>query len=292
MQKIADILQQVKRELDQTGDNYTKHELFQKARGRLQANAPPVLIPSVHDRFREAECPTCRDIGRVVLDVDAEHPDFGKSFPCPDCHGATGGKDPVTYKLEKSEFGNVARGKEFSNFKLRNGTKEAYEAARQFGEGDCSSFYFLVLLGRNGTGKTHLAVAAGRQLIRQGANPRFIRSDDLLLTIKVAPKDQLEERIFTWKYCDALILDDWGQEDRNEWALPVIESILISRFEEYRPTLITSNLNTQAIADKETGFPRLYSRFCEAGRSRMIVVDAADYRQRGKPDDNKRGGRS
>lgn len=283
MQRIFDILRQVKRDLDMEGADYSNHDLYQKARERIGVNTSPILIPSVRDRFQEAECPTCHDIGRVMPNLPLEHPNFGKSVPCPDCYRATGGKDPVSYKLEKSEFGPVAKGKEFSNFKLLSGTKEAYEAARQFGEGDCSDFYLLILFGRNGCGKTHLAAAAGRNLIRQGAVPRFTRSDDMVLSLKSAmQRQELEQHANMWKRCDVLVLDDWGMEDATDWARATIESILIGRFEEYRPTLITSNINPRAIADKETGYPRLYSRFSESGRAKMIVINAADYRQKGK----------
>jgi len=231
----------------------------------------------------EAECPTCCDIGWVIPAENAEDPNkpnFGKAVVCPDCRGATGGKDPTNYRLEKSDLGRVGKGKEFANFTPVSGTAEAYHAAKRFAEGDFQGFYFLVLLGGNGCGKTHLAVAAGRELIRRGANPKFRRSNELLLELKQAMRrDALEEELGSWKDCDTMILDDWGTEDATDWARSVVEDVLISRFEERRPTIITSNVREEAIADKEVGYPRLYSRFREKGRSKLIVMDAPDYRR-------------
>ena len=50
--------------------------------------------------------------------------------------------------------------------------------------------------------------------------------------------------------CDVLVLDDLGKEDATEWSVGTVFSVLDARYEDMRPTIVTSNYAPGALADR------------------------------------------
>ena len=50
--------------------------------------------------------------------------------------------------------------------------------------------------------------------------------------------------------CDVLVLDDLGKEDATEWSVGAVFSVLDARYEDMRPTIVTSNYAPGALADR------------------------------------------
>jgi DNA replication protein DnaC len=103
----------------------------------------------------------------------------------------------------------------------------------------------ILLMGPCGAGKTHLGVAALRQIVLRGHNGLFYDYRELLKEIQDSynPESQsselsvLEPVLTT----DVLLLDDLGASKPSAWALETVGHILNSRYNERRVTLLTTN---------------------------------------------------
>ena len=147
----------------------------------------------------------------------------------------------------------------------------------------------LYLEGPCGTGKTHLAIAIALAIINTGVPVICKTSIDFLGDIKRCYERNSEvteeEVLEAYKTVDLLIIDDLGKEQVTEWSVPVLYSILNERYEALLPTIITTNYNTSALAEKlsakgdtETA-AAIISRFVESYK--RVTMAWADYRRKG-----------
>ena len=103
----------------------------------------------------------------------------------------------------------------------------------------------LLLMGPCGVGKTHLAVAALRELLRRGHDSRFYDYRELLKELQasydpdhpVSEMGVLEPVLRT----EVLLIDDIGASKPSPWALDTIGHILNKRYNDNRVTLLTTN---------------------------------------------------
>jgi DNA replication protein DnaC len=130
----------------------------------------------------------------------------------------------------------------------------------------------LYLWGPNGTGKTHLAVAASR------AVPKSLFVNTLYLF------DQLKESYSTGEPCrifnyarraDFLVLDDLGSERPSGWVQERLYALVNTRWDEMLPTLVTSN-HAPAKLEEVLG-SRTASRIL--GTCLTIFIDGPDHRR-------------
>jgi len=103
----------------------------------------------------------------------------------------------------------------------------------------------ILLMGPCGAGKTHLGVAALRQIVLRGHNGLFYDYRELLKEIQGSynPESQSSELgvlepVLT---ADVLLLDDLGASKPSAWALETVGHILNARYNERRVTLLTTN---------------------------------------------------
>jgi len=105
----------------------------------------------------------------------------------------------------------------------------------------------LLFLGRPGVGKTHLAIAILRELMLQkGADCLFCSYQDLLQRIResydpVSLNTELQV-LRPVLNCDVVVIDDLGANRVSEWVEDTVTYILSSRYNEHKPTILTSNL--------------------------------------------------
>ncbi len=103
----------------------------------------------------------------------------------------------------------------------------------------------LLLMGRCGVGKTHLAVAALQEIMRRGHSCLFYDYRELLKEIQDsynAESDSTELGVLDPVLkVEVLLLDDLGSSKPSHWALETIGHILNARYNENRVTLVTTN---------------------------------------------------
>jgi DNA replication protein DnaC len=103
----------------------------------------------------------------------------------------------------------------------------------------------LLLSGHCGSGKTHLAVALLKHLVRRGHEALFYDYRELLKEIQSsynpanpATESGLLEPVLK---CEVLLLDDLGSSKPSNWELEMVGHILNTRYNDQRVTILTSN---------------------------------------------------
>lgn len=144
----------------------------------------------------------------------------------------------------------------------------------------------LLILGPSGTGKTHLAVAALRQLLARGHEGVFFDYINLLDRIR-SSWDQASGASDREAYrialeTEILLLDDLGSHRYNDWVQDLVTSIVTHRCNHKLPLIATTNLPDTKIApdpNKKT----LEDLIGERARSRLFEMCRV-VRMRGAPD--------
>ena len=103
----------------------------------------------------------------------------------------------------------------------------------------------LLLMGPSGVGKTHLAVAALKELIQRGHAGLFCDYRELLKEIQASynpASESTEMRILEpIRTVEVLVLDDLGASKPSAWVLDIIGLVLNARYNERRVTILTTN---------------------------------------------------
>ncbi len=103
----------------------------------------------------------------------------------------------------------------------------------------------LLLMGPCGVGKTHLIVAALKEIVVRGHSGLFYDYRELLKEIQDSynPESQSTEMgvLEPVLKAEVLVLDDLGSSKPSPWALETVGHILNSRYNEKRATLLTTN---------------------------------------------------
>lgn len=134
----------------------------------------------------------------------------------------------------------------------------------------------LLLLGPTGTGKTHQAYAAARvALTARKATWLATTATDMFATLRPRTGVDTEAVMDRYRNTMLLLIDDVGVAKQSEWVEEVTYRVLNGRYEQMRPTVITSNLVLPDL--KHALGDRVASRLAET--SVRIVLDGPDRRR-------------
>ena len=110
----------------------------------------------------------------------------------------------------------------------------------------------LLLMGASGAGKTHLAVAALKELLRRGHQGIFCDYRELLKEIQASYNPQSESTemkiLEPIRNTEILVLDDLGASKPSAWVLDIIGLVLNARYNERRVTILTTNYFDETLA--------------------------------------------
>lgn len=156
----------------------------------------------------------------------------------------------LTHAMNRACIPPRFAGKTFDNYTADNeqrarALKTCREYAEQF-DARQDEGPSLILCGRPGTGKTHLACAIADYLIHNGKFAVFSRVFDAVRTIKSTWAKNSEmteaEAIRSFISPDLLILDEVGVQFGSESEMLFLFEIINGRYEAVKPTVIISNL--------------------------------------------------
>jgi DNA replication protein DnaC len=135
---------------------------------------------------------------------------------------------------------------------------------------------WLVLLGKTGTGKTHLAASIGNYRLSLGQPAVFMVVPDLLdhLRASYAPGSELpyDEMFEAVRDAPLLILDDLGAQLGTQWASEKLFQLFNHRYIYRLSTVVTSNLSLDEIGG------RLASRLSDPTLCTCVVTTGFDFR--------------
>lgn len=136
----------------------------------------------------------------------------------------------------------------------------------------------LLLLGPTGTGKTHQTYGAIRELAITGVAASWVVTTAADMYAALRPRHGIDSEAEFRRYRNAsiLLLDDLGAERKPTEFTEEINFRLINwRYENHKPTLITSNLVPKEISDRLGD--RVTSRLIEM--CQRVVFKGADRRR-------------
>lgn len=209
------------------------------------------------------------------MDVPIGHPLFGKPVVCK-C------RQTQIDARRRQDYGDLSGLGVLEDWTFENfdpnvpGVRGAYETCLKYAQNPDG---WLLLTGSFGCGKTHLAAAIANFVAEgQVTVPLFTVVPDLLDYLRAAfAPDQgstYDNRFNEVRSASLLVLDDLGTENSTPWATEKLFQIINYRYNQRRPTIITSN------RDLDRMDPRIASRIKDRGICTHLYIDAKDYRER------------
>lgn len=257
-------------------------------------------------------CPVCKGTGWKLVArelEDSARPATGTFAVVCDCRAG----DRAAQQMERVRIPRRYEHCDFESFitELADGARYTPEAvhslkqakliaqafARDFPGGSDAG---LLVMGGPGVGKTHLAVAALRELVRRGHQGLFCDYGELLKQIQDSynAESQVTEMAILEPVLktEVLVIDDLGASKPSAWALETVGYILNTRYNEQRVTLLTTNyLDGPATPEEPSRLPSgrvvavrkdtLSERIGERMRSRLyemcrtVELVAPDFRR-------------
>jgi DNA replication protein DnaC len=200
-----------------------------------------VLCKDGHARRLPQGCPTClRQKNAMRLLAESNIP---KRFA--DC-------DFDNYEATTKEQRHV----------LSRCEKYANEFAKYRDDGAC-----LLLCGRVGTGKNHLATAISKRLLGDGYSVLRVKASQYLDAYWAKSFDERESWLKSMAAVDLLMIDEIGRSSSAKAAQDAFFRIFDARYEAQLPSLIATNLNRDELI--EVLGDATYDRLTQGGSIRL-----------------------
>lgn len=143
----------------------------------------------------------------------------------------------------------------------------------------------LILSGKVGRGKTHLAIAVAYKAIQNGFDARFTTASALIDELSAAAKaGRLRAATHAYIEPDVLVIDEIGYLHHADTAANVLYGVIDQRCLDRRPTVLTTNKPLRAwgrLLHDEDLAEALLERLLEHGSH--IPIAGPSGRTRGRP---------
>ena len=193
----------------------------------------------------EATCTLCDGTGWKIV----ERAGLSGAERCV-CHAATRTHElkesaniPPNYQQASLDNFHLPKDNPTAHSGLSNVRREVTSFVRYFPTKDRPG---LLLVGEPGTGKTHLAVAAMRELLDKGHECLFFDYQNLLDRIRsgydAASGAADREAYRAVLDVEVLLLDDLGAHRVTDWVEDTVTAIITHRCNQKKPLIATTNL--------------------------------------------------
>lgn len=224
-------------------------------------------IPSRED-VKEYNCTKCRDL---LYTFNEE----GQAVPC-EC------KDRVESleKLKRCGLEEEFKEKTFDNYRVTNRCQleakgKILNYCKNFKEENAS----LIITGRPGTGKTHLAAATMTNLISQNIGCKYELYTTMLINLKQSVMDEANfiREMDKYKVPKVLFLDDFLKGKPTDADLKYIFEIVNERYLKKKPMIISTEMSMQQITNWDEA---VASRLFQMSKGNVIEfgTDIENYR--------------
>lgn len=241
-------------------------------------------------RTWDSECPECRGSGWSLVERDGTE----TVVSCPSC----GSEDRRARLLRQASIPDRYISKDFRGYApdlKRPSQQNAVARSVQFVEAFPDVRRGLLFSGPCGVGKTHLAIAVLRDLVREKqVNARFVDETELLRRLQYSygpDSPETEREVLRPLYSvELLVWDDLGAGRPTEWVAETMRTILNYRYTRGKQIVFTTNLplkpadrrlprkneGTEQNLEERISVP-LYSRIMEM--CQVVELDGHDYRR-------------
>ncbi|MAY72054.1 MAG: DNA replication protein DnaC [Halomonas sp.] len=157
----------------------------------------------------------------------------------------------IRFALGRAAIPTRFADRQFDNYVCENeGQTKAFNSAKRYAEqweevkaaGRC-----LIMVGKPGTGKTHLAIAIARAVLATDDVAMYVRASEAISTVTetYSRDNQKTERqaLDSFAVSDLLIIDEVGRQRGTDNERMILFEIINRRYEEGKPTIIISNLD-------------------------------------------------
>ncbi|GJL37379.1 ATPase AAA [Enterobacter hormaechei] len=209
------------------------------------------------EKFRHSRCPTC--IQEELARADANL----RALRVADLLDNAG----IARRFEHCEFGNyqpVNKGAA-KNLAACQRYADSWTERLEAGAG-------LVMVGKCGTGKNHLAISIAKTIIRNHL-ARVEITDVMRLTRAVKNtwrnhSERTEDDVLDhFASLDLLIIDEVGVQFGSQAESAILQEVVNMRYESILPTILISNLTFEQL--QESTGERIVDRVTDGGRNRL-----------------------
>lgn len=145
----------------------------------------------------------------------------------------------------------------------------------------------LILSGKPGTGKTHLACSVGNKFIQAGGGVLFITVSAMIRRIRETYRQDSskteQQAINDFRDIGLLIIDEIGVQKGSESEEHLLFEIISERYNYFKPTILISNHNAEEV--KAYIGERALDRMREGG-GKFIAFEWESYRPKVQADTN------
>ena len=226
---------------------------------------------------KDNSCPKCHGFGFGYPIKDGK-PDYSHLIPC-ECKIQEFREERRKYLLDSCKFPPAAAEMTFKNFKVSTENKSAYQSAYEMATAP-GKVRWLALIGSNGVGKTHLAVAICKAWVDAGIPARYMFVSLLLDELKSGfnadnPQEGYDAKFRYYCTIPLLLLDDYGAESKTAWVQEKLDALVDYRLMNNLSLLVTSNLTLEQMP------ARIRSRLFRHEHS-IIQIGGEDYKLNAK----------